>query len=187
AGVGIPSPEEMPTGLFIPICEIHLFRAAAPGEGQKQPLTLDSCSSSIFSPCPQGGHRGSIAAAGAAQRLRDTGTPGAVTHRGTAGHGRQTKGTATHGSHLLPEGTPTPLIPALILMETMRLIIRPLALGVRPTLISTAPTAWFSTISAVSLLTLLTVFLLTILEVAVAIIQACVFVLLLSLYLEENI
>uniref|UniRef100_A0A8D2MS44 ATP synthase F(0) complex subunit a n=1 Tax=Zonotrichia albicollis TaxID=44394 RepID=A0A8D2MS44_ZONAL len=120
----------------------------------------------------------------------DTGrghTPGDSRTMDTAGHGGQTKGTATHGSHLLPEGTPTPLIPALILMETMRLIIRPLALGARPTLISTAPTAWFSTISAVSLLTLLIVFSLTILEVAVAIIQACVFVLLLSLYLEENI
>nr|AAS55037.1 ATP synthase 6 [Setophaga vitellina vitellina]ADO23069.1 ATP synthase F0 subunit 6 [Setophaga vitellina] len=100
--------------------------------------------------------------------------------------------------HLLPEGTPTPLIPALILIETTSLLIRPLALGVRLTanltaghlliqLISTATTALFSTMPVISLLTLLVLFLLTILEVAVAMIQAYVFVLLLSLYLQENI
>nr|YP_009058622.1 ATP synthase F0 subunit 6 [Oedistoma iliolophus]AIM46790.1 ATP synthase F0 subunit 6 [Oedistoma iliolophus] len=100
--------------------------------------------------------------------------------------------------HLLPEGTPTPLIPALILIETTSLLIRPLALGVRLTanltaghlliqLISTATTALFSTMPVVSLLTLMVLFLLTILEVAVAMIQAYVFVLLLSLYLQENI
>nr|YP_009107620.1 ATP synthase F0 subunit 6 [Uragus sibiricus]AIU44831.1 ATP synthase F0 subunit 6 [Uragus sibiricus] len=105
---------------------------------------------------------------------------------------------STSLAHLLPEGTPTPLIPALILIETTSLLIRPLALGVRLTanltaghlliqLISTATVALFSTMPAVSLLTLLVLFLLTILEVAVAMIQAYVFVLLLSLYLQENI
>nr|AAU07746.1 ATP synthase subunit 6 [Hypsipetes parvirostris parvirostris] len=100
--------------------------------------------------------------------------------------------------HLLPEGTPTPLIPALILIETTSLLIRPLALGVRLTanltaghlliqLISTATVALSSTMPLVSMLTLLVLFLLTILEVAVAMIQAYVFVLLLSLYLQENI
>nr|ACH82117.1 ATPase subunit 6 [Spinus xanthogastrus] len=100
--------------------------------------------------------------------------------------------------HLLPEGTPTPLIPALILIETTSLLIRPLALGVRLTanltaghlliqLVSTATTALFTTMPVVSLLTFLILFLLTILEVAVAMIQAYVFVLLLSLYLQENI
>nr|QDF44929.1 ATPase subunit 6 [Henicorhina leucophrys]QDF44931.1 ATPase subunit 6 [Henicorhina leucophrys]QDF44935.1 ATPase subunit 6 [Henicorhina leucophrys]QDF44937.1 ATPase subunit 6 [Henicorhina leucophrys]QDF44939.1 ATPase subunit 6 [Henicorhina leucophrys] len=100
--------------------------------------------------------------------------------------------------HLLPEGTPTPLIPALILIETTSLLIRPLALGVRLTanltaghlliqLISTATTALFSTMPAISFLTLIILFLLTILELAVAVIQAYVFVLLLSLYLQENI
>nr|AUR27179.1 ATP synthase F0 subunit 6 [Daphoenositta chrysoptera] len=100
--------------------------------------------------------------------------------------------------HLLPEGTPTPLIPTLILIETTSLLIRPLALGVRLTanltaghlliqLISTATVALFSTMPMISLLTLLVLFLLTILEVAVAMIQAYVFVLLLSLYLQENI
>nr|AJA05271.1 ATP synthase F0 subunit 6 [Eopsaltria griseogularis]AJA05284.1 ATP synthase F0 subunit 6 [Eopsaltria griseogularis]AJA05453.1 ATP synthase F0 subunit 6 [Eopsaltria griseogularis]AJA05674.1 ATP synthase F0 subunit 6 [Eopsaltria griseogularis] len=101
-------------------------------------------------------------------------------------------------SHLLPEGTPTPLIPALILIETTSLLIRPLALGVRLTanltaghlliqLISTATVTLASTMPVISLLTLLVLFLLTILEVAVAMIQAYVFVLLLSLYLQENL
>nr|QNS38407.1 ATP synthase F0 subunit 6 [Mionectes macconnelli] len=100
--------------------------------------------------------------------------------------------------HLLPEGTPTPLIPALILIETTSLLIRPLALGVRLTanltaghlliqLISTASTVLLPIMPTVSLLTTLILLLLTILEVAVAMIQAYVFVLLLSLYLQENI
>nr|ABU68938.1 ATP synthase subunit 6 [Alcedo quadribrachys] len=100
--------------------------------------------------------------------------------------------------HLLPEGTPTPLIPALIMIETTSLLIRPLALGVRLTanltaghlliqLISTASTALLPIMPTVSMLTTSILLLLTILEVAVAMIQAYVFVLLLSLYLQENI
>nr|AAT76823.1 ATP synthase subunit 6 [Pionopsitta pileata] len=100
--------------------------------------------------------------------------------------------------HLLPEGTPTPLIPALILIETISLLIRPLALGVRLTanltaghlliqLISTATITLLPLMPAVSALTITILFLLTILELAVAMIQAYVFVLLLSLYLQENI
>nr|P50654.1 RecName: Full=ATP synthase subunit a; AltName: Full=F-ATPase protein 6 [Anas platyrhynchos]AAA72036.1 unknown [Anas platyrhynchos]prf//1920345C ATPase:SUBUNIT=6 [Anas platyrhynchos] len=101
-------------------------------------------------------------------------------------------------AHLLPEGTPTPLIPALILIETTSLLIRPLALGVRLTanltaghlliqLISTASIALKPILPTVSILTMAILLLLTILEVAVAMIQAYVFVLLLSLYLQENI
>nr|WHW97542.1 ATP synthase F0 subunit 6 [Aythya ferina] len=101
-------------------------------------------------------------------------------------------------AHLLPEGTPTPLIPALILIETTSLLIRPLALGVRLTanltaghlliqLISTASIALMPILPTVSILTMVILLLLTILEVAVAMIQAYVFVLLLSLYLQENI
>nr|YP_842378.1 ATP synthase F0 subunit 6 [Falco sparverius]ABG37725.1 ATP synthase subunit 6 [Falco sparverius] len=100
--------------------------------------------------------------------------------------------------HLLPEGTPTPLIPALILIETTSLFIRPLALGVRLTanltaghlliqLISTATAVLLPIMPTISALTMLVLLLLTILEVAVAMIQAYVFVLLLSLYLQENI
>nr|ANJ78434.1 ATP synthase F0 subunit 6 [Traversia lyalli] len=100
--------------------------------------------------------------------------------------------------HLLPEGTPTPLIPALILIETTSLLIRPLALGVRLTanltaghlliqLISTATITLLPIMPTISLLTSMILLLLTTLEVAVALIQAYVFVLLLSLYLQENI
>nr|YP_009991757.1 ATP synthase F0 subunit 6 [Chauna torquata]QNN84579.1 ATP synthase F0 subunit 6 [Chauna torquata] len=105
---------------------------------------------------------------------------------------------STSLGHLLPEGTPTPLIPALIIIETTSLLIRPLALGVRLTanltaghlliqLISTATTALLPMMPTVSILTALVLLMLTILEVAVAMIQAYVFVLLLSLYLQENI
>nr|QXU59935.1 ATP synthase F0 subunit 6 [Centrocercus urophasianus] len=111
--------------------------------------------------------------------------------------GLRNQPTASLG-HLLPEGTPTPLIPALILIETTSLLIRPLALGVRLTanltaghlliqLISTATITLLPTMPSISALTALILFLLTILEVAVAMIQAYVFVLLLSLYLQENI
>nr|YP_006073226.1 ATP synthase F0 subunit 6 [Sternotherus carinatus]ADM94812.1 ATP synthase F0 subunit 6 [Sternotherus carinatus]WLN41550.1 ATP synthase F0 subunit 6 [Sternotherus carinatus] len=100
-------------------------------------------------------------------------------------------------AHLLPEGTPTPLVPALIIIETISLLMRPLALGVRLTanltaghlliqLISTAMTTLLPTMPTVSLLTMIILFLLTVLELAVAMIQAYVFALLLSLYLEEN-
>nr|YP_008758464.1 ATP synthase F0 subunit 6 [Hexanchus griseus]WNH19571.1 ATP synthase F0 subunit 6 [Hexanchus griseus]BAO02744.1 ATP synthase F0 subunit 6 [Hexanchus griseus] len=100
--------------------------------------------------------------------------------------------------HLLPEGTPTLLIPILIIIETISLFIRPLALGVRLTanltaghllmqLIATAAFVLFTMMPTVALLTSLILFLLTILEVAVAMIQAYVFVLLLSLYLQENV
>nr|AAD56444.1 ATPase 6 [Piaya melanogaster] len=100
--------------------------------------------------------------------------------------------------HLLPEGTPTPLIPALILIETISLLIRPIALGVRLTanltaghlliqLISTATSVLLPILPTVSALTAMVLMLLTILEIAVAMIQAYVFILLLSLYLQENI
>nr|QTJ25313.1 ATP synthase F0 subunit 6 [Dasyatis tortonesei] len=100
--------------------------------------------------------------------------------------------------HFLPEGTPTLLIPILIIIETISLFIRPLALGVRLTanltaghllmqLIATAAFILISIMPSIALLTSLILFLLTILEVAVAMIQAYVFVLLLSLYLQENV
>nr|YP_001403160.1 ATP synthase F0 subunit 6 [Reinhardtius hippoglossoides]CAO79726.1 ATPase6 [Reinhardtius hippoglossoides]CAO79739.1 ATPase6 [Reinhardtius hippoglossoides]CAO79752.1 ATPase6 [Reinhardtius hippoglossoides]CAO79765.1 ATPase6 [Reinhardtius hippoglossoides] len=105
----------------------------------------------------------------------------------------------THAlGHLLPEGTPTALIPVLIIIETISLFIRPLALGVRLTanltaghlliqLIATAAFVLLPLMPVVAILTTVVLFLLTLLEVAVAMIQAYVFVLLLSLYLQENV
>nr|NP_443312.1 ATP synthase F0 subunit 6 [Trachipterus trachypterus]UOU84653.1 ATP synthase F0 subunit 6 [Trachipterus trachypterus]UOU84666.1 ATP synthase F0 subunit 6 [Trachipterus trachypterus]BAB70110.1 ATPase subunit 6 [Trachipterus trachypterus] len=105
----------------------------------------------------------------------------------------------THAlGHLLPEGTPTALIPILIIIETISLFIRPLALGVRLTanltaghlliqLIATAAFVLLPLMPSVAILTTALLFFLTLLEIAVAMIQAYVFVLLLSLYLQENI
>nr|AWL83653.1 ATP synthase subunit 6 [Cyprinion semiplotum] len=100
--------------------------------------------------------------------------------------------------HLLPEGTPIPLIPVLIIIETISLFIRPLALGVRLTanltaghlliqLIATAVFVLLPMMPTGGILTATVLLLLTLLEVAVAMIQAYVFVLLLSLYLQENV
>nr|YP_010976033.1 ATP synthase F0 subunit 6 [Crystallaria asprella]WNX94327.1 ATP synthase F0 subunit 6 [Crystallaria asprella] len=105
----------------------------------------------------------------------------------------------THAlGHLLPEGTPGPLIPVLIVIETISLFIRPLALGVRLTanltaghlliqLIATAAFVLLPLMPTVAMLTSAVLVLLTLLEVAVAMIQAYVFVLLLTLYLQENV
>nr|ACS37071.1 ATP synthase F0 subunit 6 [Geotrypetes seraphini] len=110
--------------------------------------------------------------------------------------GLRTQPTLSLG-HLLPEGTPTMLIPPLVIIETLSLFIRPLALGVRLTanltaghlliqLIATATFVLLPMMPTVSLLTFIVLMLLTMLEIAVAMIQAYVFVLLLSLYLQEN-
>nr|AGN71042.1 ATP synthase F0 subunit 6 [Megophrys carinense] len=100
-------------------------------------------------------------------------------------------------AHFLPIGTPSPLIPVMILIESISLIIRPLALGVRLTanltaghlliqLVSMAAFALMNTSLIASFLIIFLLYLLTLLEVAVAMIQAYVFVLLISLYLQEN-
>nr|WPT27279.1 ATP synthase F0 subunit 6 [Onychodactylus zhangyapingi] len=111
--------------------------------------------------------------------------------------GLRNQPTMTFG-HLLPEGTPTLLIPILIMIESVSLLIRPLALGVRLTanltaghlliqLIATATLILLPIMPLISFTTMLILFLLTLLEIAVAMIQAYVFVLLLSLYLQENV
>nr|CAA66300.1 ATPase6 [Pongo pygmaeus pygmaeus] len=100
-------------------------------------------------------------------------------------------------AHLLPQGTPTPLIPMLIIIETISLFIQPLALAVRLTanitaghllmhLIGSAALTMLTINLPLTLITLTILTLLTILEIAVALIQAYVFTLLVSLYLHDN-
>nr|YP_010977666.1 ATP synthase F0 subunit 6 [Goniurosaurus bawanglingensis]WOA02152.1 ATP synthase F0 subunit 6 [Goniurosaurus bawanglingensis] len=99
--------------------------------------------------------------------------------------------------HLLPMGTPSVLVPPLIIIETISLFIRPLALGIRLTanltaghllmqLISSATMALYFITPSFALLAFIMLTLLTLLEMAVAMIQAYVFVLLITLYLQEN-
>nr|YP_637028.1 ATP synthase F0 subunit 6 [Dactylopsila trivirgata]BAE93985.1 ATP synthase subunit 6 [Dactylopsila trivirgata] len=100
-------------------------------------------------------------------------------------------------AHFLPQGTPTALIPMLIIIETISLFIQPLALAVRLTanitaghllihLIGSATLALSSINMTVSTITITILFLLTILELAVGMIQAYVFTLLVSLYLHDK-
>nr|ADZ48792.1 ATPase 6 [Crotalus sp. AAL-2011]ADZ48930.1 ATPase 6 [Crotalus sp. AAL-2011] len=100
-------------------------------------------------------------------------------------------------AHLLPEGSPTPLIPLMILIESASQLMRPLALGVRltanitaghllMTMVSSTTINLISTCTIISPFSLTLLFLLTLLELAVACIQAYVFVLLIILYLQEN-
>uniref|UniRef100_UPI0020289653 ATP synthase F0 subunit 6 n=1 Tax=Fundulus lima TaxID=34780 RepID=UPI0020289653 len=100
--------------------------------------------------------------------------------------------------HMLPQGTPSLLIPVLIIIETISVMIRPLALAVRLMANLTAGHLLIHLISTgvfllTSMMPMVVVFasallaLLTLLEIAVAVIQAYVFVLLLSLYLLENV
>nr|AHN49946.1 ATP synthase F0 subunit 6 [Mandrillus sphinx] len=100
-------------------------------------------------------------------------------------------------AHLLPQGTPTQLIPMLVVIETISLLIQPVALAVRLTanitaghllmhLTGNAALALSTISSPATLLTFTLLMLLTILEIAVALIQAYVFTLLTSLYLHNN-
>nr|ANZ02958.1 ATP synthase F0 subunit 6 [Trinomys setosus]APC60716.1 ATP synthase F0 subunit 6 [Trinomys setosus] len=100
-------------------------------------------------------------------------------------------------AHFLPQGTPTPLIPMLVIIETISLFIQPMALAVRLTanitaghllmhLIGGATSALISISTPIALTTFIILLLLTMLEFAVALIQAYVFTLLVSLYLHDN-
>nr|YP_009024910.1 ATP synthase F0 subunit 6 [Cercocebus torquatus]AHN49891.1 ATP synthase F0 subunit 6 [Cercocebus torquatus] len=100
-------------------------------------------------------------------------------------------------AHLLPQGTPTLLIPMLVVIETISLLIQPVALAVRLTanitaghllmhLIGNTALALSTVNSSATLLIFTLLMLLTILEIAVALIQAYVFTLLTSLYLHNN-
>nr|YP_009424299.1 ATP synthase F0 subunit 6 [Callosciurus notatus]ARH02786.1 ATP synthase F0 subunit 6 [Callosciurus notatus] len=100
-------------------------------------------------------------------------------------------------AHFLPQGTPIPLIPMLIIIETISLFIQPMALAVRLTanitaghllmhLIGGATLALVSISLPTAMMTFIILILLTLLEFAVALIQAYVFTLLVSLYLHDN-
>lgn len=100
-------------------------------------------------------------------------------------------------AHFLPQGTPIPLIPILIIIETISLFIQPIALAVRLTanitaghllmhLIGGATLVLTSISPPTAIITFIILVLLTILEFAVALIQAYVFTLLVSLYLHDN-
>nr|YP_009145191.1 ATP synthase F0 subunit 6 [Ictidomys tridecemlineatus]Q94UY0.1 RecName: Full=ATP synthase subunit a; AltName: Full=F-ATPase protein 6 [Ictidomys tridecemlineatus]AAK97571.1 ATP synthase 6 [Ictidomys tridecemlineatus]AKJ86819.1 ATP synthase F0 subunit 6 [Ictidomys tridecemlineatus] len=100
-------------------------------------------------------------------------------------------------AHFLPQGTPIPLIPMLIIIETISLFIQPMALAVRLTanitaghllmhLIGGATLVLTSISPPTAILTFIILVLLTMLEFAVALIQAYVFTLLVSLYLHDN-
>nr|QUL58689.1 ATP synthase F0 subunit 6 [Holothuria hilla] len=100
-------------------------------------------------------------------------------------------------SHLVPQGTPSPLIPIMVWIETLSLFAQPIALGLRLAanltaghlllfLLSTA--TWLLSNSPVlSVLILVVLILLFILEIAVACIQAYVFTSLSHFYLDQNI
>nr|QLD22312.1 ATP synthase F0 subunit 6 [Hadrosciurus spadiceus] len=100
-------------------------------------------------------------------------------------------------AHFLPQGTPIPLIPMLVIIETISLFIQPMALAVRLTanitaghllmhLIGGATLVLTSISTPTAMITFTILVLLTILEFAVALIQAYVFTLLVSLYLHDN-
>lgn len=99
--------------------------------------------------------------------------------------------------HLVPQGTPAGLIPLMVIIETLRLFAQPIALGLRLAakltaghlliyLFSTA--IWvLSRRPLITRITLLIFFLLFLLEVGVACIQAYVFTALVHFYLTQNI
>nr|YP_009024587.1 ATP synthase F0 subunit 6 [Blarinella quadraticauda]AHM12907.1 ATP synthase F0 subunit 6 [Blarinella quadraticauda] len=100
-------------------------------------------------------------------------------------------------AHFLPQGTPLPLIPMLIIIETISLFIQPMALAVRLTanitaghllihLIGGATLVLMSINPVTAFITFIILVMLTVLEFAVALIQAYVFTLLVSLYLHDN-
>lgn len=93
--------------------------------------------------------------------------------------------------HLVPIRTPSPLIPFLVLIERLRRVIRPLTLAIRLTANMTAGHLLLSLLGGnervILPVIIFMVLVLLLLELGVAIIQAYVFTLLSSLYIEETI
>ena len=98
-------------------------------------------------------------------------------------------------AHLVPVGTPRFLMPVIVIIETVRNIIRPLTLSIRLAanivaghLLLTLLGSQGPLLSLFNLsLLMIGLFLLLLLEVAVACIQSYVFTILSSLYLNELI
>nr|NP_008387.1 ATP synthase F0 subunit 6 [Florometra serratissima]AAD05078.1 ATPase subunit 6 [Florometra serratissima] len=100
-------------------------------------------------------------------------------------------------SHLVPQGTPFVLIPLMVWIETLSFFAQPLALGLRLAANLTAghllifllaTTIWsFINTYFIFFPLLIVFFLLFILEIAVAVIQAYVFTALIHFYLQENL
>ena len=98
-------------------------------------------------------------------------------------------------AHLVPVGTPRFLIPVIVIIETVRNMIRPLTLSIRLAanivaghLLLTLLGSQGPLLSLFNLsLLIIGLFLLLLLEVAVACIQSYVFTILSSLYLNELI
>merc|ERR1711917_165381 len=94
-------------------------------------------------------------------------------------------------AHLVPKGTPGFLIPVIVIIETVSNIIRPLTLSIRLAanivaghLLLTLLGSQISNISFTTFFLLFSLYLLLLLEVAVACIQSYVFIILNSLYLN---
>lgn len=95
--------------------------------------------------------------------------------------------------HLTPQGTPFILIPFIVIIESIRLIIRPLTLAVRLTaniiaghlLITLLGSSGTSIRKIILILLIISQILLLLLEISVAIIQAYVFSILSTLYRRE--
>ena len=96
-------------------------------------------------------------------------------------------------AHLVPKGTPGFLIPIMVIIETVRNIIRPLTLSIRLAanivaghLLLTLLGSQIPNVRSISFLVLFfSLYLLLLLEVSVACIQSYVFIILNSLYLNE--
>ena len=98
-------------------------------------------------------------------------------------------------AHLVPLGTPSFLMPIIVIIETVRNIIRPITLSIRLAANMVAGHLLLTLLGSqgpnvsmtIMLILMIRLILLLILEVAVACIQSYVFTILSSLYLNELI
>merc|ERR1712141_954566 len=98
-------------------------------------------------------------------------------------------------AHLVPLGTPSFLMPIIVIIETVRNIIRPITLSIRLAanivaghlLLTLLGSQGPNVSMAISIILIVSLILLLMLEVAVACIQSYVFTILSSLYLNELI